>query len=84
MKINGLIHGFKRFKRLNLGLKRLLFVVGILLAIILAGMTMGDSDWEGIPLVFFLLFATIYWVLFWICIRIILWISDGFLKSDLE
>lgn len=85
MNINELIPGFSRFKKLNLGLKRLLFVIGIPLAIFLSIATInGDRDFQGIWPVYLVFFTVIYWLLYWISIRIAFWVYDGFLKNDSE
>lgn len=79
MNINALIPAFKRFKTINLGVKRMLFALGIPIVIFLAGATIdGDKTFQGIPFVFLAFFTVIYWIFYWVIIKVILWVYDGF------
>lgn len=82
MNINELIPGFNRFKTVNLGLKRMLFVLGIPLVGTWSYFTVeGDRYYQGIPMIFFGLFAVLYWIIYWITIRIVFWVNDGFFDN---
>lgn len=75
-----------RIKSMNKGVKRLLFVVGIIFSFFVAPPLYYDrysfEDWFcfDIEIFYMLVIAVLLFIGFWICVRIILWIYDGFKK----
>ncbi len=75
-----------RFKELQTGVKRLLLVLGIIISWF-GVMIVGEWDFDDIFYDFeeFLLFIAgviPMFLGFWILVRIVLWIIDGFKKAD--
>jgi hypothetical protein len=76
----------RRIKLLNTGVKRLLFVVGIIFSLFLAPPLYNNyysfEDWfyfDEESLYMFII-AVLLFIGFWICVWIVLWIIDGFKK----
>lgn len=73
-----------RIKSLETGTKRLLLVIGIVLSFVLSPFLSDNPfdyyfDFDEYTLTMILV-AGLTFVGFWICVRIVLWIIDGFKK----
>ncbi|UPL50554.1 hypothetical protein [Hymenobacter sublimis] len=67
-----------RFKTIHAGPKRLLIVISVV--VFIAAFIEILSQDEDHP-IGALIFALIWFVLFWVIVRIVLWIIDGFYKN---
>lgn len=68
-----------RIKSLDTGTKRLLLVIGLIFSFLIPSLSDLRVDDDFLPLV---MLAGIAFIGFWILVRIVLWIIDGFKKAE--
>lgn len=68
----------KRIYELKTGIQRLLLVVSMIYTLIVFGLIDGFDHLDEI--VAYLILGVI-WISFWLIVRIVLWVSDGFNKD---
>jgi len=80
MNIDKLIFPFyNRFKTLNVGVKRLLFLLTfpVMIIIVLIGIAGIGND----RIYLLILLGPMLYMLFWILVRACLWVFDGFIQN---
>lgn len=82
---------FKRFDSMNLGLKRLLFLLSFPPTVILTVGFVFALTYNSIvvphrkedPVAFFIpIFIVIAYILFWVIVRLFFWTYDGFIQNS--